>query len=276
MRVAIQGELGSFHHLAAKGWYEEEPEIVACQTFEAVFDAVTSGKADQAVVAIENSLYGSINQVYDLLARHHLPIIGEISERIHQQLIGLPGAELSGINAVMSHPVALGQCSEFLTGELPKAERVEYYDTAAAVQYLQQNADMKLAAIGSTLAAEQAGLAIIRKNVENDPNNYTRFVVVSPGGQSPSDANKSSLVIQTSHQPAALYRALGIFADGGINLTKLQSRPIPGKVWRYQFYVDAETAGAPLKDIIRRLKKQDCSVTVLGEYRADSTEYEIN
>lgn len=274
MRVAIQGEAGSFHHLAARRWYGEDFEIVPCQTFADVFQAVAGGQADQAVVAIENSLYGSINSVYDLLTKHELPIIGEISERIHQHLVTLPDAELAKITSVISHPVALEQCSDWIDKQLPGAERVEYYDTAAAVELIKKRGDKSAAAIASQLAAELSDLPILESKIENDRQNYTRFVVLAPSGQPPDNANKSSLVLQTSHKPGALYSALGVFAGAGVNLTKLQSRPVPGKVWRYLFYVDAEVAGESLRRVIKQLEKQDCKVTILGEYQAAASEYE--
>ncbi|HVI60539.1 MAG TPA: prephenate dehydratase domain-containing protein, partial [Candidatus Saccharimonadales bacterium] len=226
MRVAIQGEAGSFHHLAGRHWYGEDFEIVACPTFPAVFKALRTGKADQAVVAIENSLYGSINSVYDLISKHGHPIVGELSERIHQHMIGLPGTKAKAVKAVVSHPVALEQCSDFLDRFLPKATRTEYYDTAAAAQLVKTRGDQRYVAIASGLAAELAGLPVLLRNIENDPHNYTRFVVVAPDGRVPAGANKASLVLQTSHKPGALYAALGVFAAAGINLTKLQSRPI--------------------------------------------------
>ncbi len=274
MRVAIQGEAGSFHHLAGRHWYGDDFQFVPCPTFPAVFRSLQSGQADQAVVAIENSLYGSINTVYDLLSKHNYKIIGELSERIHQHLIGLAGTKSKAVKAVISHPVALEQCSEFLDKFLPRATRTEYYDTAAAVELVKKRGDERYVAIASSLAAELSDLPVLLRNIENDPNNYTRFVVIAPDGKIPADADKASLVLQTSHKAGALYRALGIFADTGINLTKLQSRPIPGEVWRYQFYVDVEAAGKKLHAAIAGLEKQDCKVSLLGEYQAAANQYE--
>ena len=180
MRVAIQGETGSFHHLAARRWYGEEPEIIACETFEDVFAALSDGRADQAVIAIENSLYGPITPVHDLLSKYKLPIVGEISERINQHLIGLPETDLTKVTSVISHPVALQQCSEFLSRELPAAKRLEYYDTAAAARHVKKKNDPKTVAIAGNLAATLVDLPVLKHNIENDPKNYTRFVVVAP------------------------------------------------------------------------------------------------
>lgn len=274
MRVAIQGEAGSFHHLAGRHWYGSDFAFVACPTFAAVFEALRDGQADQAVVAIENSLYGSINNVYDLLGESGYTIIGELSERIHQHLVGLAGTSTTGVTTVLSHPVALEQCSDWLDAHLPSAERVEFYDTAAAATEVQKRADNATVAIASSLAAELAGLKILQNNIENDPRNYTRFVVIAPSAKTPAKADKASLVLQTSHKPGALYKALGVFTAADINLTKLESRPIVGKVWRYQFYVDVAAAGTRLQEVIKQLEAQDCAVTVLGQYQAAATEYE--
>jgi prephenate dehydratase len=274
MRVVLQGEVGSFHHLAALHWFGPEAEYIPADSFRTVFQLLADGHADQAVVAIENSLFGSINEVYDLLHHYQFPIIGELSERIHQQLITNPNLKLTDITAVVSHPVALAQCSDYLDAQLPAAERIEYHDTAAAVQYIQQPGHGQFAAIASQVAADQAGLPILAKNIENDNQNFTRFLVIAPGATPPDGANKASLVMQTSHRAGALHAALGIFADAGINLTKLQSRPIIGQVWQYQFYIDVEATGQPLQAVIIALEAQDCKVEVLGQYPASSDEYE--
>jgi prephenate dehydratase len=269
MRVAIQGELGSFHHSAAIRWYGESIEIVACNSFAAVFAAMKTGQADIAIVAIENSLYGSINDVYDLLLVHKYPIVGEIPERIHQCLIGInESITFDEITHVYSHPVALAQCSIFLDTYLPNAERVENHDTAASVELISKLCQRDSVAIAGPIAAKLHGAAILKKNIENSDANYTRFLVLEPNAKEISGANKASLVIKTNHQPGALYQALGVFAEAGINLSKLQSRPIPGKVWKYMFYVDIEANQKQLTEVTKQLLLQDCEVIVLGEYIA--------
>lgn len=275
MRVAIQGEPASFHHIAATGWYGDIDGLVCCPTFADVFKALAAGRADAAVVAIENSLYGSISEVYDLLLQAGVPIIGEVHERIHQNLITLPGASLDGITHVYSHPVALAQCANFLESALPAAKKTEYHDTAESVAFIKQAGNPRFAAIASHAAAELHGLPILQEKIEDEHLNFTRFVVLQPGGTPPGDANKASLVLQTSHRPGALYAALGVFARRNINLSKLQSRPIPGKVWKYQFYLDVETAGDTLHTVIGEVTAQGGTVTVLGEYRAATTRLEV-
>lgn len=239
-----------------------------------MFQYLVDGKSDQAVVAIENSLFGSIDEVYDLLRHYHFPIVGELSERIHQQLVGLPGSDLTTITMVLSHPMALAQCSDFLDAQLPAVERREYEDTAAAVNFIKHRADPRLAAIGSMVAAQLAGLPVLADNVENDHQNYTLFLVIAPDGSPPVGANKASLLMRTSHRPGALHAAPGVFAGADINLTKLQSRPIIGQVWRCQFYIDVEAGGQPLAAAITALRAQDCNVEILGEYVDNTREYE--
>lgn len=268
MNIAIQGELGSFHHSAAVKWYGNDITIIACETFSDVFRAVVNKQADAAICAIENSLYGSINEVYDLLLRHKIPIVGEIPERIHQCLIGIqPDIPLGSITQVHSHPVALAQCSAFLDNYLPNAERIENADTAGSVDLITQLGNKKYVAIASEFGAHRYGAKILKQNIQNHDMNYTRFLVLD-SQTNIKDANKASLVIRTNHQPGALYKALGVFADAGINLTKLQSRPIPGKVWRYMFYVDISIEDQKLDAIIKHLEAQKCMVTLLGLYKA--------
>lgn len=274
MKIAIQGESGSFHELAAKHWFGENIELVCCDTFSEVFMACADGRADAAVCAIENSLYGSINEVYDLLQEYRFPIIGEVPERIHQNLIALPTASLNDITHVFSHPVALAQCDAFLAEHLPNAEKVQHQDTAASVAYIKEQNNIAYAAIASSVAAKQYEMQILRSEIEDHSTNYTRFLILNPKGSAPSGANKTSLTLQTNHTPGSLYKALGVLANANVNMTKLQSRPITGKVWKYQFYLDIETAGDQLITIIKEMTSQGCEVTVLGEYKAADLSYE--
>lgn len=270
MRIAIQGELGSFHHIAAEEFYGNGHSFLSCDSFDAVFARLQDKTADVAVVAIENSLFGSIPAVYDLLLKHGYPIVGEISERIHQNLITFPGASLADIENVYSHPIALAQCATFLDDRLPGAERLEHHDTAAAVAYIKENGLRTSAAIASTMAADIHSMHIIAEKIEDEKLNYTRFLVVDPAGTVPSDADKASLVLTTTHEPGALYAALGVFAEAGCNLTKLQSRPIIGKVWKYQFFIDVEVSPDTLKEVIQILQSTGCKVINLGNYRSFS------
>lgn len=269
-KVAIQGTTASFHDIAAGQFFDDGFAAVDCDTFADTFAAVDSKRAEYAVCAIENSLFGSINEVYDLLVKHHFEIIGEVYLRIEQCLIGLPDAQLADIQEVHSHPVALAQCEVYLDENLPNAQRHESHDTAASVAMLKEQGQKSIAAIGSRQAAKLYGLKILAAEIETNQQNYTRFIILAPAPQKVADSNKTSLIIKTSHQPGALYRALGAFAERAINLSKLQSRPIIGKAWHYSFYVDAEAGldNPALKEALDDLKSQDCQVTVLGSYLA--------
>lgn len=269
-KIAIQGDIASFHHIAAEEFFKSKISILPCETFAATFQATKEAEADMAVVAIENSLYGSINEVYDLLLKHHLWIKGEVYLRIKQCLIGLPDTEKSQITEVHSHPIALAQCEEFLDNDLIQAKRFEHHDTAASVADIKQWKDPAIAAIASQKAAQFHGLKILAEDIETNKENYTRFVVLGREKTTAPKANKTSLILMTDDRPGSLYRALGVFAEADINLTKLQSRPIIGKAWHYMFYVDVDgnTETEPLMSALKRLREQGCRVTQLGSYSA--------
>jgi len=272
MKVAIQGEQASFHDIAARQFFGQDIEILACDSFAACFDALSSGQVDRAIVAIENSLYGSINQVYDLLLKHHFPIVGEVFLHIQQCLIGLPGAAIDSIKEVHSHPVALAQCQEYLDEQLPRAERFERGDTAASVADIKSWNDPTKAAIGGTAAAALHGMEVLAKEIETNKQNYTRFVVLQPQPANAPDADKVSLILQTPKdtKSGALYRALGVFASRELNLLLLHSRPVIGKAWHYMFYLDvAANPNSPdLQAALQELDNQGCDVKVLGSYKA--------
>lgn len=270
MRVAIQGASQSFHHVATQQWFGDDVLIAPADSFSEVFGLINRHEADVAVVAIENSLYGSINQVYDLIESHRYPIVGEIHLPIHQQLIALP--DHAPITRIYSHPVALAQCEQYLDVNFPSAERIEYHDTAAAAQHIKELGNASYAAIAGTQAAEAHQLPIIAENIEDNPANFTRFLVLQPHGTPPPDANRTSLVIRTNHTPGALAKVLSAFADADINLAKLQSRPIVGSPWTYQFYLVIDTAGAPLHDILHTIRPLASSLVILGEYHSAATD----
>lgn len=269
MRIAIQGEKGSFHDEAARRWFGEDITLIPGETFGDVFESVRRGDADAIVVAIENSLYGGINQVYDLIESYEYPIIGEIHLPIHQQLIGTPGIEITHI---YSHPVALAQCENYLDIHYPNAQRIEYHDTAAAVEFIAKNGDDHWAAIASKTAAELHAMPILASNIEDNPANFTRFLVLQPHTSAPTDADRTSLVLTTNHTPGALAKVLTILADSNINLSKLQSRPIIGSPWKYRFYLVLDVAGPTLHQALSELREYTQSLTILGEYRHDTTD----
>lgn len=265
MRIAIQGDAGSFHDEAAKLWTNNDVEIVPASSFPETFKAVENNQAEALIVAIENSLYGGINQVYDLIEEYGYPIIGEIHLPIHHQLISKGTADT--ITDIYSHPVALAQCETYLDTHFPHAERHEYHDTAAAVAHIKQLNNPATAAIASEVAAHMHTMPIVASNIEDNPANFTRFLVLQPDGAAPKDANRTSLVLTTGNTPGSLAQFLTIFAAKNINLSKLQSRPIVGTPWKYRFYLVVDVAGSELAAALDEISPLTSSLTVLGQYR---------
>jgi prephenate dehydratase len=267
--VSIQGQPGSFHAVAAQQYFQDEIRLLPCDTFSETFQALATDKSNYALCAIENSLYGSINEVYDLLLNDKFTIIGEVYLRVEQCLIGLPGATVEDIKEVYSHPVALAQCEAFLEKKLPNAKRFEQHDTAGSVVSIRDWNNPNKAAIASAISAEMYAMHIIKRSIETNKENYTRFVILSKEISSDPHANKTSLVLKTDHSPGALYRALGSFAERQLNLSKLQSRPIIGKAWHYMFYLDIEhQSDAVMVEALNELKMKNTEVTLLGTYLA--------
>lgn len=267
--VSIQGRLGSYHHLVAQKIFGDETSILGRDTFKAVFSDVHGGRADFGVSAIENSSVGSINEVYDLLRYSGLYIIGEHYMRISHCLIGLPGARLSGIANIHSHPMALLQCEDYLERELPKADLHERHDTAESVEYVKDLGDKGQAAIASEEAAKIHGLAVLATDIEADKHNYTRFLVLKKHNHTTTVINKTSIIVELANKPGSLYNALGCFESEGINLSKIESRPILGKGWRYYFYIDFEAGinDPRAKRALDCLAQQGHDLKILGSYQ---------
>lgn len=237
MRVAIQGELGAFSHEAAIGLLGAGIEIVPTPTFEGLFAAVLAGTADRALVPIENSLAGSIHENYDRLAESPLEIVAETHLRIRLCLVTCPGGEFAQLRRVASHPVALGQCRRFFARH-PELEAVTAYDTAGSVRNLLARPDPAEGAIGSRLAAALYGAEVLQDGIEDDPQNFTRFLLLSKDRTGSGVATKTSVVFTLKNEAGALYRALGFFANRGVDLAKIESRPRRGRPWEYAFYLD--------------------------------------
>jgi prephenate dehydratase len=238
VKVAIQGERGAFSHAAALAVLGNDVEIVPRPSFEALFEAAVAGAADRALVPIENSLAGSIHENYDRLLSSPLHIVGETQLRVEQCLIARPGASLASIRRVASHPVALAQCRAFFA-EHKDVEPVTAYDTAGAVQDLLRAAGpVTHAAIGSRLAAEIYGGEVLMAGIEDDPRNFTRFLVLAREPGPLEAANKTSVAFTLKNVPGALHAALGAFATRGVDLAKIESRPFRGRPWEYAFYLD--------------------------------------
>jgi len=268
-KIAIQGEAASFHDIAAAQFFPSDSTRLYADSFPMAFQAVDTGEADYALVAIENTLFGPINEVYDLLLKSKSSIFGEVSLRVNQCLIAHPGTSLGDIKTVYSHAVALAQCEEYLETKLAGTERVEHHDTAASVELVSQLGDTTAAAIASRAAADLHGMKVIAEDIETDKENYTRFVALSKSASDiPADADKTSLVIVTNHTPHAIYDAIGCFATRDINMTLLHSRRIIGDPWHYSFYVDVATG---MQDPVfeyacEDLQRQGNRLTILGSY----------
>ncbi|HVO10697.1 MAG TPA: prephenate dehydratase [Vicinamibacteria bacterium] len=267
LRVAIQGERGAFSHQAAIGALGPEIEVLPRATFDELFDSVVDGLAERALVPIENSLHGSIHENYDRLKNRPLHIVGETQLRIRQCLIGRPGSSLGMIRRVASHPVALAQCRRFFA-ERPQVEAVSAYDTAGAVQDLMKGGLATQAAIASRLAAELYGGVVLLEGIEDDAENYTRFLLLAREAvKSEEPASKTSIVFVLDNRPGALYQALGVFAARKVDLCKLESRPLRGHPWEYSFYLDVlgdpcATAGEAIEELGRSCRE----LRILGSY----------
>lgn len=274
MKIAIQGIRGAFHEAAAQHFFGPQVEVVPAVRFSDLFAMAEAGEhCEGAVAAIENSIAGSILGNYQLLRKSRLTIAGEVFLPIHQQLMALPGVGLEEIEEVHSHPMALAQCAAFFT-RFPHIRLVEADDTAASAERIARQQLRRRAAIAGSLAAELYGLNIIAPQIEDHPQNYTRFLALLPpdsrtvGEQKP---NKASICFALAHQPAALATALAIMAEHNANLTKIQSLPIMEKVWEYRFFVDyLFDSESRHQHIVRALEKHVSELQVLGTYPASS------
>ncbi|HEY6448376.1 MAG TPA: prephenate dehydratase [Acidobacteriaceae bacterium] len=269
MRIAIQGEPGSFSHEAAKKAIPEGT-ILPCALSPEVFAAVMDGTADAAVIPIENSLAGSVVEHYDLLLAHDVGIESEWLLRIRHNLIGVPGTELGRVRQAYSHPVALAQCRKFFV-EHPGIDAAPFYDTAGSVKQMMELRDAGIAAIASTQAARHYGGTILQEGIEDNAENFTRFFLIRRRDRLEPDPrpDKVSLAFAVENRPGTLVEALEIFAGMGTNLTRLESRPVPGRPWEYVFYADYQLTDARVADRALEMLPRHCSmIRELGRYRA--------
>jgi prephenate dehydratase len=242
LRVGIQGVRASFHDVAARRHFVGQAlEPVECPSFSGLCASLRDGQADRCLMAIENSIAGSILTNYGLLETHGFKIAGEVYLRIELHLMALPGQQLADIRQVQSHPMALLQCDDFLSAH-PHIRAVEGNDTAEVARDIAAQKTPGVAAIASRLAADTYGLAILAEGIETNRQNYTRFLVICRPGDhvSAAAANKASLRFEVAHRPGSLARVLDVFAARGLNLTKIQSVPLLGRPYEYSFHVDLE------------------------------------
>ncbi len=266
-RAVFAGEMRAFAHKAATQFFGSDVKIDPVSSFRDVFHQVKEGNSDFGVIPLENSLTGSIHENYDLLLEYDVRIVGEITLRIVHALIGHPGTELEDIKRVISHPQALEQCRDFLESR-QGWELVASRDTATAVRRIKEEGNSGEVAIAAKEAADLYGLSVLKEGIETNPRNYTRFAIIAASAVNNGPRKKSSIVYSTSNKPGALFDTLKIFAENGINLVKLESRPIHGRPWEYMFYVDleADVESDELRGVMEKLLEKTEFFRVLGSY----------
>ncbi|HTR46685.1 MAG TPA: prephenate dehydratase [Verrucomicrobiae bacterium] len=275
-RVAFQGERGAFSEEAAVKLLGEEIALVPRPTFEVAFSAIRDGAADYILAPIENSLAGSVHRSFDLLVDSRLNILAEVIIPIAHNLIAAPGVKFEEIAVVESHPVALAQCEQFFAAH-PRLKRIATEDTAGSVRDVLQSGDRSRAAIAGKRAASLYGGTILRQHLEDNRENYTRFLLLSESSTVAENADKLSLVFQLDHRPGALYHSLEPFARRNINLMKIESRPVHGSPWQYRFYLDLQASrrDPEVAAALRELEGLVVNLRILGSYvsapRSEST-----
>src|SRR6267143_301548 len=240
MKIAYQGEPGAFSEAAARR-VDHDAQLMPCKSFDEVFDAVETGSATHGCLPFENSIGGSIHRNYDLLLAHELPIVGEVELPVVHHLLALPGATLAGLRRVYSHPQGLAQCERFLS-TLSNVDIIATYDTAGSAKMVADAGLTDAAAIASARAGDVFGLVSLAASVQDFDDNITRFLLIGRTPVKNAVADKTSIVFSLPNEPGSLFKALSVFALRGIDLTKLESRPIPGLSWEYLFYVDLGAA----------------------------------
>lgn len=273
-KVAFQGEPGAFSHEAVMRLAGRQARIHPCPRFEDVFTALRDGLADAAVIPIENTLHGSVHENYDHLLHFDHHITGETSVRIIHNLIAAPGVRFAAVRRVYSHPVALNQCLQFFAAH-PQLERVPFYDTAGSVKMVMKENPPDAAAIASAVSATIYGARILKRSIQDDRENHTRFFLLRRAGDPPlppagpkKKGWKTTLVFTTRNQPGSLFRALSAFALRDLSLTKIESRPLRGRPWEYLFYVDflGHTEDERVRRALGHLEELADMLRVLGCY----------
>jgi len=270
MRVAFQGEPGAFSEAAAVQLLGESIHTVPRLTFDAVFRAIAESAADALLLPLENTLAGSVVRVYDLLLQSPLEICAETILPIEHHLIACPGSAFDLLRSVASHPMALAQCERFFES-FPHLKRVPAEDTAGSVREMMARRDNSRAAIAGRRAAEHYGAVILRESIQDNAENFTRFVLLLPPGQAmrfrQPGATKISLAMRLAHKPGALLASLEPFAKHGVNLLKIESRPIHGKPFEYQFYLDVEADHQDaLEQALKEARRATSELRVLGRF----------
>lgn len=273
-RVAIQGIETSFHEVAAMTFFgASRIETIQCLSFYDLCESLDKGESDFAVMAIENSIAGSILPNYFLLQSYHFSIIGELYLPIHMHLLALPGVKKEDIRSIESHPMAIRQCAEYIQS-LPGVEVRESDDTALSAKKVKALRLKDTAAIANEFAAKKFGLQVLEKRIETHKKNFTRFLVLSKRTDGQAESNKASLSFEVAHEVGSLAEALMIFKSSNINLTKIQSIPIIGKPSEYSIHIDVEwKSRKSYDDAIRQILRQVRNLNILGEYKKGKIEY---
>jgi prephenate dehydratase len=267
-RVAIQGIKASFHEEAALKFFGQEIETLECNSFKQTCEALKNKETDFVVMAIENSIAGSLLPNYTLLRDYHFSIIGEVYLHIQLHLMALPGVAFEDIIRVESHPIAIRQCDDFFN-EHPHLKVAESVDTAACAKRIQDEQLKDVAAIANKLAAETYGLDIMERRIETNKKNYTRFLILTDNKDTQiADANKASISFQVADEPGSLVKVLNVFAEHNINMSKVQSMPVLGKRNQYNFYIDLEfPSKADYDEAVRKILRYTVNFAIMGEYR---------
>jgi len=272
-KIAIQGIAASFHEVAALTYFGSSIDTVECLSFYDLCEALKNERADYAVMAIENSIAGSILPNYFLLQEYHFQIIGELYIPIHMHLLALPGTKIEQLKTIESHPMAIRQCSDYLH-RLNGIEIRESDDTALSAKKIGEKKLKGVAAIANESAAKRFGLEILEKRIETHKKNFTRFLILSRHNGSPLDSNKASISFEVANEVGSLAEALMTFKANSINLTKIQSIPVIGKPSEYSIHVDLEWSSRKKYDVaMRAVMRQVRNLNVLGEYKKGKIEY---
>jgi prephenate dehydratase len=268
LRVAVLGGRGTHSEAAAAIFFGDSLQAIPQNDFDDIFEAVTRGHVDRGIIPIENSLAGSIHRNYDLLLRYNLSIVGEVQIPIAHQLIALPGVELNQIKKIYSHPQALAQCEHNLTRLLPHVERISTYDTAGSIKMLLEENIRDGAGLASQRAADIYHMNVLQTNMQDESENYTRFVIVAREPIVPDGETKTSIVFSVENVPGSLFRSLAVFALRDIDLTKMESRPLRGKRWQYFFYIDfiGSQYETRCKNALSHLQEFASYFRILGSY----------
>ena len=277
LKTAYQGDHGTFSEMAVLKYFSgKEIEQQGCRNFIEIMEGTENGTFDYGVLPVENTTTGIIARSYDLFRRYDVHAVGEINIPIIQNLIALPDTKIEEIREVYSHPEALSQCQEFFLAH-PDIRQVPYQDTAKSVEYIRNCKDPTKAAIGSSRAAEYFGMQMMHEGIQDSGLNMTRFLVVTAKEEQDPEADKISMMMILNHRPGALYNVLGILSKNGVNILKLESRPIPGKLFEYMFYIDftGNTNERGMKNILHELALRCIEAKILGCYKEAEKEFSL-